>query len=278
MMAASSETSPKPPIRQPRVPPRSVAADERALQAQLDQLENQFINLRDQLRRAQRLASIGTMSAMLAHEFNNLFTPVMAYARAALDADDASLMKTALEKTLKHTEIMRQMADRLVGMVKNGETGTTRCRVATLVDDAIGCLGRDLAKDNIAVNIQIDAALEVRVNPHQIQQVLFNLILNARQAMLGQRGRLTVDAAPTNDGMVAVSVRDTGVGIPPENLECIFEPFFSTKQYASRLDEGGLGLGLAICRELAAEHGGSLTVQSQPGVGTSFTLTIPRAE
>jgi signal transduction histidine kinase len=261
-----------------RIPPPSVAADAQALQAHLDQLERQFAGLRQQLRHAQRLASIGTMSAMIAHEFNNLFTPVMAYAQQALDTGDVGLMKKALEKTLGHVQIIRGMSDRIVGLVKNGETGVSRHAVRKLVEDALGCLGRDLAKDNIAVNIQIDPQLAVRVNGHQVQQVLLNLVLNARQAMLGRRGRLTIDAEPDGQGKVAVHVRDTGCGIREEDLPRIFEPFFSTKQYEDKPDKRGLGLGLTICKDIVEEHGGELTAESKVGQGTTFTLTVPMAE
>ncbi len=257
---------------------RSVVADEHALQVHVDQLERQFLSLREQLRHTQRLASIGTMAAMIAHEFNNLFTPVMAYARQALDTGDVELMKKALDKALTNIQIIRQMSDRIVGLVKNGETGSTPHPLRKLVEDALGCLGRDLIKDNIALNVQIDPQLCVRVNGHQIQQVLLNLILNARQAMLGRRGRLTIDAAPDASGRIAVHVRDTGCGIREEDLPRIFEPFFSTKQYADKPDKRGLGLGLTICKEIVEEHGGELTVESRIGVGTTFTLTLPANE
>jgi len=218
------------------------------------------------------------MSAMIAHEFNNLFTPVMAYARQALDTGDVDLMKKALEKTLAHIPIIRGMCDRIVGMVKNGETGRSRHSLRKLVEDALGCLGRDPAKDNITVTIQVDPQLEVQVNGHQIQQVLLNLILNARQAMLGRRGRLTIDAEPDGAGKVAIHVRDSGCGIREEDLPRIFEPFFSTKQYADKPDKRGLGLGLTICRDIVEEHGGELTVESKLGQGTTVTLTGPAAE
>lgn len=256
----------------------SVAPDEHPLQAHLDQLERQFAGLRDQLRHAQRLASIGTMSTMIAHEFNNLFTPVMAYARQALDTGDVELMKKALDKTLTHIQIIRQMCDRIVGLVKNGETGHSCHAMLGLVENALGCLGRELTKDNIAVNVQIDPQLVVRVNGHQIQQVLLNLILNARQAMLGRRGRLSIDAAPDGAGKVTVHVRDTGCGIREEDVARIFEPFFSTKQYAERPDKRGLGLGLTICKDIIEEHGGQLTAESKLGEGTTFTFTIPAAD
>lgn len=274
-MAATDTTIPADIARDTET---SVAADAHLLQTQFDRLEHQFLTLRDQLRHTQKLASLGTMSAMLAHEFNNLFTPIMAYAQAALDGNDVELMKKALQKTLTNTQIMRNMSDRLVGLVKNGETGTSRYPVLKLVEDSLGCLCRDMTKDNITVAVQIDAELSVRVNGHQMQQVLYNLILNARQAMLGRKGRLAIDAEPTGTGFVAVHVRDTGCGITEENMGHIFDAFFSTKQNAAKPDQRGLGLGLAICRDLVEENGGQIAVESRVGAGTTFTITLPAAE
>ncbi len=256
----------------------TLATDEYALQAQLDQLADQFEQMKAQLRHAQKLASIGTTAAMLAHEFNNLLTPVVAYARHALDTGDVELMRTALTKTLDRAGGLREMADRIVGFAKQSDTVLKPVQVLPLVENAIGCLGRDLAKDNISVNLQIDPALAVRGNENQLLQVLFNLVINARQAMLGRRGRLAVDAAPTHDGSVRISVRDTGCGIPAENLPRIFEPFFTTKKSTDRPDHRGLGLGLSICRDILRELGGTIDVESEAGAGTTFVITLPQAE
>ncbi len=251
--------------------------DALALQAQLDRLAAHFEQLHAQLRQAQKLAGLGATAAMLAHEFNNLFTPVVAYAQQALDTDDVELMRKALARTLEQARVMRQMSDRVVGLAKQGDGRLRAVRLRELVVAAVECLGRNPEKDNISVHIQIDPDLEVRANENQLLQVLFNLVINARQAMLGRRGRLTVDAAASG-GRVEINVRDTGCGIPPENLPRIFEPFFSTKQGGDRPETRGLGLGLAISRDLVEEMGGRIDVASQPGVGSTFTITLPQAE
>jgi two-component system, NtrC family, sensor kinase len=256
----------------------SLARDAYALQAQVDQLAQQFEKMQAQLRQTQKLASLGTTAAMIAHEFNNLFTPVVAYAQQALDTGDVGLMKTALTKTLDRTNAMRDMADRVIGLAKQPASGTKSVNVRQIVENAIGCLCRDLAKDNIAVNVQIDNQLAVRANENQLLQVLFNLVINARQAMLGRRGRLTVDAAPVGETSVEINVRDSGCGITAENLERIFEPFFSTKQNADKPDRRGLGLGLAISRDIIEDLGGRITVASEVNVGTTFTIALPRAD
>ncbi len=214
---------------------------------------------------------------MLAHEFNNLFTPVVAYASHALSENDTDLMRSTLQKMLQRIETMGMMTDRLVGMAKQPDGAIKAVGLLDLVENAVSCLGRDLAKDNIELKLQIDADLRARANDNQLLQVLFNLVINARQAMLGRRGRLTIDAHP-DDEQVVIHVRDTGCGIPEENLERIFEPFFSTKQHADKPDRRGLGLGLAICRDIIEELGGSISVESQVDVGTTFTITLPRAD
>jgi C4-dicarboxylate-specific signal transduction histidine kinase len=256
----------------------SLERDGALLQNELDNVVAQFDSLRAQLRQAQKLATIGTTAAMIAHEFNNLFTPVMAYARQALDTDDVELMKIALNKTLERVDVMRSMADRVIGLAKQSQTAVTRVGVRELVENAIECLCRDLDKDQISVNLQIDPELAVRANENQLLQVLFNLVINARQAMLGRRGRLTADAAPTRDAKVRINIRDTGCGIAPENLERIFEPFFSTKRDADKPDRRGLGLGLAICRDIIEDLDGTITVESAVNAGTTFTITLPAAE
>jgi|GEM_PF-980864 len=255
----------------------NLTSDAYALQEQFDHFASHISQLQNQLRQSQKLATLGATAAMIAHEFNNLFTPVVAYARHALDTDDVALMRKALSKTLTQTAVMREMADRVIGLAKPSDGAITSVNVENIVKNAISCLGRDLTKDNISVNLQIDPELAVRANENKLLQVLFNLVINARQAMLGRRGRLAIDAVATRDGKVQINVRDTGGGIPAEKLEQIFEPFFTTKQNAQRSDQGGLGLGLTICSEIMEELDGQIDVSSEAGVGTTFVLTLPPA-
>src|SRR5690606_6901367 len=126
----------------------TVGSDADLLQAQVDQLVRQFELMKAQVRQAQKLASIGTTAAMIAHEFNNLLTPVVAYARQALDTEDPGLMRVALTRTLERTDVLRQMADRVIGFAKNPEASIRAVKVRQTVENAIGCLGRDLARDN----------------------------------------------------------------------------------------------------------------------------------
>lgn len=269
-----------PPIRLPiNIETDTLAADTYQLQVQLDRLADEFDRLKQQLRQSQKLASIGTTAAMIAHEFNNLFTPVVAYAGHALESGDVDLMRKALTKTIEQVEVMHTMADRVIGLAKQPNSGAKAVPLLKLAESSIACLCRDPKKDNIGVNLQIDPDLKVRANENHLMQVLFNLVINARQAMLGRHGRLTIDAAPHPDDpeRVRINVRDTGHGIPPEDLARIFEPFFSTKTNATKPDQKGLGLGLSICRDIIEELDGTIEVHSKPNVGTTFTITLPAA-
>src|SRR5262249_3391766 len=116
-----------------------------------------------------------------------------------------------------------------------------------------------------------------RINPAAIKQVLFNLLLNAREAMANGHGSVTIAGQRAGEGMVRLSVRDSGSGISPEALPHIFEPFYTTKSRADRDDRGGLGLGLYVSKQLVEEGGGKLTVESKPGDGATFTLWLPAA-
>ena len=257
--------------RQPNLPPA-----EFDLRAQVERLEERFVALRDQARQAQRLASLGTAAAMLAHEFNNLMTPVVGYAEYALQHDDVEMMKKALRTTLRQTATLTAMADRILGLAIDEAQSFESVSVRPCAEEAVASLCRDLSKDGITLKIDVGDDLKVWADPKQLVQVLFNLLVNARQAIGGHGGRITIGAHQTVDEQTAIEVRDTGCGIPAEQLGAVFEPFFTTKQDLRR--DGarcGSGLGLAICKDIIDEHRGRLTVESQVDRGTTFTITLP---
>jgi two-component system, NtrC family, sensor kinase len=250
-------------------------AAEQMVQTQFDHLAEQVESLRKQLREAQRLAALGTMSAMIAHEFNNLMTPVISYAQYALDKADPALMKRATETALQHGKRASQMCDRILGMATQTHLGPGPVDLGPLVAETIAGLGRDLSKDNIQLRVSIPAGLRAKANAGPLQQVLFNLVLNARQAMLGKPGSLTVQAESLPNNAVALRVKDTGCGIKPEDMERIWEPFFTTRRHGDRPDQRGIGLGLTICKDIIEELDGSIGVESCAGQGTTFTIMLP---
>jgi signal transduction histidine kinase len=214
---------------------------------------------------------------MVAHEFNNLLTPVLSYTSYALDTGDGELMQKALEMTLQQVERAKHICDRLLGR-PDEQTDHRDTALHDIVEQAIEFLVRELAKDKVTLDIGVPNDIRVRVDPYLIQQVITNLVQNARQAMLGRPGRLTISAETGSAGWVWIHVADTGRGIPPDLQRKVFEPFVTTKGAAPRLDQSGIGLGLALCRELVEDHGGQITFESVEGVGTTFRFSLPAAE
>jgi two-component system cell cycle sensor histidine kinase/response regulator CckA len=239
--------------------------------------------LEQQLEQAQRLQSVGQLAGGIAHDFNNLLTAIIASADELL----------ASEGTETNPELaqIRASAQRGAALVRQllafGGRQILRPRLVALsqaVEDAAGLIGRLLGKD-----IHLDLALEqpsrlVRVDQTQLDQVLLNLAVNARDAMK-PGGTLTIATGhrmvlePVTEGpehippgrYATLSVSDTGAGIPPDVLPRIFEPFFTTKKTT-----GGTGLGLATVLGIVRQSGGYLTVRSAPGQGTCFTILLPR--
>lgn len=253
-----------------------IQADE-SVQSALDGLETQFGDLQRQIDALQRLASLGTVCSMIAHEFNNVMTPIISYCQYALQRNEPELMRTALDRTLKNAQRLTSMSMKILGLATGDPSDAGHVRVRSAVEDAVACLGRDFDKDSITLTLDIPDELSVRGHVASLQQVLFNLILNARQAMLGLPGRLTISARRIENQHVSIDVADTGCGIKSEHLEKLFEPFFSTKRHESRTERGGIGLGLHVCKRLMADMNGDISVRSRPGEGTTFTLTLPGA-
>jgi len=239
------------------------------------QLENS--SLKSQIRRLQTLAGLGTATCMIAHEINNLLTPLSGYANFALNnPDDRSLTEKALKKASQNCAQAAKVMESILA-VANGQTEqkeTTRLRV--LLEEVFRCLCRDFAKDGITVEIRIPEELTIYAVPAQIQQVLMNLILNARDAMLAGGGVLTIEAQQNADA-VQIKVTDTGCGIEPCDLRKIFEPFFTTKTDGNSFSaRTGCGLGLALCKKIIDENEGFIAVESKPAEGSTFTITLPK--
>ena len=263
-----------------RTRPGSPTDIEPALRAQLDRAEAQLAAVRQQLRQTQQLASLGTAAAMLAHEFNNLMTPMVAYARFAIDSDDDALRIKALEITLKQTAIITAMSDRIVRLAMNKPLTLESVGLLTVVEEAVASLCRDLSKDGITLKLSIDDSLEVWADAKHLQQVFFNLLLNARRALDNKQGRIIIQAERIADQRIRIEFRDTGCGIPGAELDHIFDAFITSKDHGhgNGSSAGVSGLGLTICRDLIHEHGGTISAASTEGQGTTFTIELPAAK
>jgi len=238
-------------------------------------LSAQFDLLKVQVRQAQQLANLGTTAAMLAHEVNNLLTPIRAYAEYALTSDDHELMRKALAVTNKNAQMVIAMSSRILEISAAKPRKTEPVQVRTVVEDAVASLCRELSKDGIDLSVNVEESLTIQADPLQLQQVLFNLLLNAREALSATHsGRLTISATRRGDNVI-IEVRNTGDSIPRELLPHLFEPFQTSKpvERAGRRRCGGLGL--ALCRDLIEENSGTINVSSDAEKGTVFTITLP---
>jgi signal transduction histidine kinase len=253
---------------------------ETSLIEQLSGLQAQLDLLHEQLTESQRLATIGTIAAVIAHEFNNLLTPIVSYCQYALQSansekPDMELIRKALSKSFASSEKAGKICASMLGLAR-GESTFGNISVQQLVDDTLMVLARDPQKDGIALRVQVTPGLCVQGDPVQLQQVLLNLLINARHAMLGRGGSLSIRATGLEEGrQLKLQVIDTGPGIPEKLLPKIFQPFFTTKGTAKKGEAKGTGLGLAICKEIVEHHQGRIEVESSLGKGTTFTLYLP---
>jgi C4-dicarboxylate-specific signal transduction histidine kinase len=241
--------------------------------SELERLNAEVKALREQLSQAHRLATVGTMAAMVAHEFNNILTPIINYARMA--RTDPSLVQKALTRAAEGGMKATDICNALLGLTRRDAGRTRRVSLARLVKRTLAAMAREPKKDGIELTIDVPAEIKVTTRPVELEQVLLNLLVNARSAVIEGNGRRGIAiSARQADGEVEIVVADSGVGITPENLEKIFEPFFSTKP-ATRGSGEGRGLGLAFCCRAVTEMGGRICVRSKPGCGAQFTVHLP---
>ncbi len=231
--------------------------------------------LRKQLLQAQRLSSVGALASSVAHEFNNILTAIINHARFALrpPCTDADRVQ-ALEKIVKSGQRAAQIINSMLGFARGSAAQKQPTDVVALVEDLLVLTEKDLGKHHIQVEKRFQGRPQAVAIASQIEQVLLNLILNARQAM-PRGGRLRIDVRHNErTRMVEVRIADTGVGIPAEKLRLIFEPFYTTKE-PDEQGHGGTGLGLSVCRQIIEQHHGRIRVESLVGKGSTFTVKLP---
>jgi signal transduction histidine kinase len=232
-------------------------------------------SLRQQLLQAQRLSSVGELASSIAHEFNNILTTIINSAKLGMKNGDPEEKQRSFERVIKAGHRAAAIAAGMLGFAKKSSTHRTKCDVARLVEEVLVLTDKDLSKHRIQVETKIHSRPVVWAVPGQIEQILVNLVLNARQAMVNG-GRLKIEVRDNEAADVAeVMIADTGVGIPPDQLRQIFEPFFTTK-VPDEHGRGGTGLGLSVCRQIIEQHHGRIRVESVVGKGSTFTVKLPR--
>lgn len=263
----------KPPVRQP--PNGRVA---HSVEEQFAQLDTQFQQLKAQVRQAQQLSSLGTAAATFAHEVNNLLTPILSYAMSAVGADDMAFKNKALSVTIKNVQMLIAMSDRVLEISAAKSAKCESVSVKQVVKGALESLCRDVSKDGVTLTINVDDSMVVWADPLQLQQVLFNLFLNAREAMASSHsGRLMISAHVNDEqgDQMVIEICNSGPPIPPDLLPYIFDPLQTSKPINSEGKPRCGGLGLALCNDLIEENNGTIRATSDAVNGTTFTITLP---
>jgi signal transduction histidine kinase len=238
-------------------------------------LQQQVAILKQQLAQAQKLTAIGELVSTTTHEFNNVLTTIINYAKLGLRHTDAATREKAFEKILAAGNRAAKITTGVLGFARNRSTSFEPTDLSRVVEDSLMLLEREMTKYRIKVEKQLDPVPSAWANGNQIQQVLLNLLINARQAM-ANGGLIVVRLSyDEQSDLIDLMVRDTGSGIPQETLRKIFDPFFTTKSGPDDSGKGGTGLGLAMCRDIIEAHHGRIRVDSTPGRGTAFTLKLP---
>ncbi|RMF89339.1 MAG: PAS domain S-box protein [Nitrospinota bacterium] len=235
------------------------------------------ILLQRQVVQAEKLAAVGQLTASLAHEIGTPLNIIQTRAEYMLKKlPPEAFPRAQLEKILQQIDRIVRIVRRLLDFTRQKAPSFQPVHLSVLLENLGELLAAQLRRQRITLVLPPRETLPViEGDGDQLQQVLFNLVLNAIQAM-PHGGTVTVTVRTEQEGKrekVILSVQDTGPGIPPEHLPHIFEPFFTTKPAGT-----GTGLGLAISRQIVQAHGGTLTVTSTVGKGTTFTLTLPRSQ
>ena len=228
------------------------------------------------MRRADRLASLGTLIASLAHEIRNPLVSIKTFTQLLPERiDDEEFRNYFLRVASGEIDRLTGLINELLGFARPSEPRPQGEDINALIDKMEVLVSTEARKKNVTLSKRYASDLpQVKVDAEQIKQVLLNILLNAIQAIKGD-GEIWIETRlaqvpieEKNEGFIQVEIRDTGVGIPKENLERIFDPFFSTRP-------DGSGLGLAISHQIIHEHGGFINVDSQVGKGTSFKVHLP---
>ncbi len=238
-------------------------------------LEEQVAFLKEQLFQAQKLTALGELVSTTTHEFNNVLTTIINYAKMGQRHNDQATRDKAFEKILAAGLRAAKITNGILGFARNRPQGMEPADMVKLIEDSLLLLEREMSKYRIVIDKQFHAVPAAMVNTNQIQQVLINLLVNARQAM-PHGGHVIVRLShDVEHGTVDLMVRDTGGGIAADKLPQIFNRFFTTKSGPDASGKGGTGLGLAFCRDVIEAHHGRIRVESTVGKGTAFTLKLP---
>lgn len=253
------------------------------LESRVEERTEQLKNAQKKLLQSNRLASLGQLSASVAHEINNPISGVLNLTKLmqrvmtdeGIPPGRVSEFKRYLSQVTSETSRVGRIVSDLLAFSRRSKMQSANANLNQIIRSTITLIDHKLLLSNVKAELQLDETLpEIKCNSSQIQQVVMNLVLNAAEAMQGKEsGTVTISTRAANDKkIVALEVHDTGDGIPEENLSKIFDPFFTTKEEGK-----GVGLGLAVVYGIVESHNGEIEVASKAGEGTLFRVLLPVA-
>ena len=246
-------------------------------QPTIEQLQEQIAQLEKNLLETQKSAALGELVSTTTHEFNNVLMTILNYAKMGIRHKDEPTRDKALSKILAAGERAAKITNSVLGMARNRSTEMGAVNVEELISQTMVLLEKEMQKYRVSVEYELGNVPPVMGIGNQIQQVLLNLLINARQAMQ-EGGRLIIrTTADPESKTVDLMVRDFGTGMTNEQLQKIFQPYFSTKSGPDESGKGGTGLGLHACHKIIQQHGGKIRVESTVGRGTAFTIRLRAA-
>ena len=233
-------------------------------------MERELQKTQQALLQSEKLAAMGRLTSQIAHELNNPIYGIMnTLELLKTEIPPESKRRRILELSLSETQRLSEMLRSMLSFSKPEEEKRRPVKMNELVEGILLMMEKQMKEANIKMETYFDGEIpEIMASTNQMRQVMLNLIKNAKEAM-PKGGTLTVRTS-REDNKVLISIRDTGIGIPKEIRDKIFEAFFTTKQKVK-----GVGLGLSVCYGIIKDHGGEIKVESEEEKGTTFTISLP---
>jgi len=211
---------------------------------------------------------LGELSANLAHEVRNPLVSIQGVAEILQEEyPRTGKNREFVEILAKEVKRLNHVVENFLSLVRSTPVQLEWCALGEVIQSVVSLVSPKARKEGVTIRVDVTPpSLQVRADPNQLRQVFLNLLLNALASLDG-KGTISLTAQPSESGL-AITVQDTGKGIPPEHLARIFEPFFTTKP-------GGTGLGLPITKRILDAYGWTMRIDSTVGQGTTVTITIP---
>jgi len=247
----------------------------KGLEESYQQLQSQselIIRIEEQLRRAERLSALGELSAILAHEIRNPLASIRGTAEILMeDGTSAASKGEFLSILVKESDRLNRVVEDFLRMARPEPTSKEECDINAELGNIITLLSAEARNRKVNLQLQPSELPELLADGQKLRQAFMNIILNGIQASPAGGKVLVATRFNRESGRIEIDFSDSGPGITVEAIAKIFEPFFTTKG-------GGTGLGLPITKKIVEAHGGSVEVESEPGKGATFKVTLPASE